>query len=257
MTGPVVPTGASPYVALGVLSTTDNTGQARRERARNTWVPPLRQAGRVCLRFVIRAGDLKSRWRRQLAREMGGNGSASEMLQRPRLASANTYPRSGRSSGAAPPSPAVGIRIGIGTEELHDVGRSCHVSWVKHAQRRRSRGRISHADPCPPPSPRRRLLPVSSSAPRELDGRIASLLGWLRAAPVACPGALWIAKADDDTYIREDGWVAALHAIGAGRQQTGAPVVPRSRADSRDRHRDITVPGASRVSAVAGASWPF
>ena len=32
-------------------------------------------------------------------------------------------------------------------------------------------------------------------------GRILTLLGWLRAAPALCPGAEWIAKADDDTYI--------------------------------------------------------
>lgn len=82
MVGAVVRTGAaaSPYVALGVISTTDATGLARRERARNTWVPPLRETGRVCLRFVVRAGDLKSRWRRQLVREIGSNGSAPEML---------------------------------------------------------------------------------------------------------------------------------------------------------------------------------
>ena len=68
--------------------------------------------------------------------------------------------------------------------------------------------------------PQSRLLPVLSSGPRELDGRTASLLDWLRVAPVACPGARWITKADDDTYIHEDGWVAALHAIGIKRQQT-------------------------------------
>jgi len=109
---------------------------------------------------------------------------------------------------------------------------------VKHAQRLRSRGRTSQTNQCPP---RHRLLPVSSPGPHELDGRIASLLGWLRAAPVACPGARWIAKADDDTYIREDGWVAALHAIGTKRPQTGAPVVQSTRADNRDRNKNITV----------------
>ena len=44
----------------------------------------------------------------------------------------------------------------------------------------------------------------------ETRGRILTLLGWLRAAPALCPGAEWIAKADDDTYILTADWEAQL-----------------------------------------------
>lgn len=135
------------------------------------------------------------------------------------------------------PSPVrrgIGIRMGL--KSCMRRGRSCHVSCsVCEA---RFGGDSVQVGPLILIRARR-LLPLSSPAPRELDGRIASLIGWLRAAPVACPGAIWIAKADDDTYIREDGWVTALHAIGAERQQTGAPVEPRSLSDSRSRNIGI------------------
>ena len=44
----------------------------------------------------------------------------------------------------------------------------------------------------------------------EIRGRILTLLGWLRVAPAVCPGAEWIAKADDDAYILTASWEAQL-----------------------------------------------
>ena len=55
-------------------------------------------------------------------------------------------------------------------------------------------------------------------------GRILALLGWLRAAPALCPGAEWIAKADDDTYILTADWEAQLSLARQTAAQPGALV---------------------------------
>jgi len=57
------------------------------------------------------------------------------------------------------------------------------------------------------------LIPLSGSGDAEFDGRIAALVAWLRTWPALCPTARWVAKMDDDVYLRSDAWLSALHAI--------------------------------------------
>ena len=46
-----------------------------------------------------------------------------------------------------------------------------------------------------------------------LRGRVLTLVTWLRTAPRLFPGAQWICKVDDDSYVRTPAWEALLRAL--------------------------------------------
>ena len=83
-------------------------------------------------------------------------------------------------------------------------------------------------------------------------GRLLTLLGWFKLVPALCPGAEWVAKADDDAYIVTADWEAQLRLI---RQSVAQPSVLYGYLTWHNYDVSLYAPKSFSFTYAPGVHW--